>query len=149
MTIFVIWLLKTFGVLWVLGGAFVIRQSWVEIFLDRAIDKVETLSKALGADGPDVPNDPGRAYWLLVGGILTVLSGIGLIVTHRYVLIPLSLLVVQQGLYAWRQWRMAERADSEEAAEDARMTPQARNGAIIAVGVWVVVLSLAWTGAIG
>lgn len=152
MTMFLIWLLKIFGVLWVVGGAFVIRECWRERGLDRAIEKLDELSEELGVgtdDGEeDIPFDPGRTNWLLVGGVLTLVSGLVLVFPFWWGVWVLSGLVLHQSLYAWRQFVLARAAKSPEAANEAAMTPSARNGAMIAVGVWILFSSLVWTGAV-
>lgn len=144
-----VWVLRLMGVIWIIGGVFVIQTARTTILIDRATDKIERLTGELGVSLDDQPvasseQDRGRDRWLLIGGILTLVCGAGLVASSRLVLVPLTLLVVHQGLYARRQWIMSSLASNEEDAEEARMTSTAQNGAITAVVVWLVVGWLTW-----
>lgn len=134
-----VWVLKAIGLLWFVGAFVVIRQSRLELVIDDATSKIEKIEADLSSefDALSRPADRARAYWLLVGGVLTLLSGIGLMASHRYVVVPLTLLVLHQGVYAWRQnWRSKNATDAETAETEA-MSPQAQNGALSALVVWI------------
>ena len=149
-----VWALRLFGVLWIVGGIFTIHQARTSAFLDRAIGTLEEAADRF-ADGddhdslePDSTLDVARSYLLLTGGVLTLASGAAMVITRPWMLVPLTLLIVHQGLYALRQHRRVKRAQSEDEAEEAAMSPQARNGAVTAVVVWLVAMSLVSTGSL-
>lgn len=126
--------LQVFGVLWAIGGAFVINEMRLALFVDKAIDQIELGVESIGVEA----EDRGRTYWLLIGGVLTLLSGAGLMAASPYALIPLVILVAHQGLYAWRQYRLSRQAlekGNDDLAEEAEMSPAARKGAVTSVFV--------------
>jgi len=142
-----IWALRAIGILWLLGGAFVIREMWLARSIDRAIDRIEDLTAELSAGDqpmPAAPEDRGRQMWLLTGGILTFIAGAALVAGSPLSLIPLTLLIIHQVFYLIRQARRVRQARSDEEAEDAKVTISARNGALTALAVWVVSLTLHW-----
>lgn len=53
---------------------------------------------------------------LMAGGILTFISGIGLMGASQVVLVLLTLLVIYYGFYMWRQHKRVKLASSSEEA---------------------------------
>jgi hypothetical protein len=136
-------LLQLFGALWMAGGAIVVNQARLDIFADKSLSELNRIIGELGEDPEHEPTDKGRSYWLLSGGILTLVSGAGLFAASPLALYPLTALVVHQGVYAWRQNRLQQHAlksGDREQAQEAAMSPTARNGAITSVVIWAVAL---------
>ena len=88
------WMLKGFGLLWVIGGVFTLFQTRTSKLLDGMLNQVT-------GENPDglVP-----LFGFVTGG-LTVLCGIGLFLLQPWVVGPLCLLVLAQIVYFWLKRR--------------------------------------------
>lgn len=119
MNIFVLlleWALRAFGVFWVLGGALTLQHA-------RRANLIDTALEALTQE----QEDRLVTQFLWIGGVLTLLSGAGLALATRWVLVPLVLLLLSQGLYFAIQERRFAQAKTAEDREDAEIAPTTRN----------------------
>ncbi|MEP0872376.1 hypothetical protein NDA01_21410 [Trichocoleus desertorum AS-A10] len=123
------WLLRCFGVFWVLGGALTMQKARQAHFLDTALEAI-TQEK----------EDRLVSRFIFIGGILTLLSGVGLAFASRWALIPLGLLTGSQVLYFAIQNRRFTQAKTEEDQEEARIAPTTRNAFKLTVVVVIVAL---------
>jgi len=139
---FLTWALRILGVLWMFGGFIVVREARMSLFAGDAITKIEAMTAPSDDDKTDplteVPSDRPRDLWLLAGGLLTFISGAGLVAASPVVMIPMTALLLHQFVYAWRQHRRVAAAVSVAGRSAEAMTRTARNGAITAVIVWMV-----------
>ena len=143
-------ILRLFGLLWIIGGIIVIKNARFSSLIDRAFLHIES-----GFDATDNPViDLGRDHWLLVGGVLTFISGAALVAASFLVLVPLTFMVFHQGLYVIRQSQKVETASSEDEAAEAAISKSSRNGAITALAIWIIAMFLYtksfldWTAAV-
>ena len=125
------WLLRIFGVFWMIGGAVTFHQALQASFMDSALEAI-TQEK----------EDRLVSRFLFVSALLTLLSGIGLALARRWVLLPLALLTLSQFVYFAIQRKRFTQAKTEEEREEARIASATRN----AFGVSLVVLSAALIG---
>jgi hypothetical protein len=80
MTAIVLAILRVVGLIWAIGAVFIMKNA-----------------RAAG--------DSEAARWVFVGGALTFVAGLLLMVASRWAAIPAVLLVIQQGLFHWYQVR--------------------------------------------
>ena len=137
------WLLRAIGLLWLFGGIAVIVQVRRHQPLEDALDQLEALAAELpsGADegddeGDEPVADPGRNRWMIAGGVLTALTGVGLLLAARWVMGPLTALLLHQLLYVRRQDRKVAAARTAEGAEIASVSRAAWRAARFTVLVW-------------
>jgi hypothetical protein len=136
-------LFRAIGALWVVGGVFLLRQLWVNRDLDQAMRMLE---KALGESSED---DHGRARWMAVGGVLTVLTGAAMLLALKLSVALLAALILHQMLYFIRQRRRELAARNAADAEEAQPSIQTRNAFIFSLGVAVLAAWLLYRGQLG
>lgn len=142
--------LRVFGALYVVGAVFLFRQLRADAFMDRAIEQLE----AMAADfeerpaPPRPPEDPGRTAWMAAGGVLLIVAGVTMTLGLRVSVVALAVLTLHQMAYFVRQRRRELRAASAEEAEEARPTPEARNGFISGLIMLVLAAGLERAGAL-
>lgn len=146
-----VWVLRVFGVMYVVGAVFMVRQLRMDAFLDRAIAQIETMTDQIAADLEQKaptrsalpPDDPGRRAWLMSGAVLLFVVGVAMAIGHRIAVPLMALLVVQQLAYFIRQRRRELRAATPAEAADARPANTTRNGLY-----WCLILTVfaAWLG---
>ncbi len=151
-----VWVLRAFGVPYVLGAVFMVRQLRMDSFLDRAISQIETMTDAIAADLEEKaptrsklpPDDPGRRVWLMSGAVLLFIAGVAMAIGHRIAVPLMVLLVAQQLAYFTRQRRRELRATTPEKAADARPAQSTRNGLYWCLILTVFAAWLGWQGAL-
>lgn len=121
------WLLRLFGVFWILGGFLTLQQARQSNFLDTALEKIT-----------QKPEDRLVTRFLWICGSFTLCSGLGLALANRLALLPLILLVLVQGIYLTIQARRFDRAQTDEAREDAQISSATRNAFGVSLGVTIV-----------
>ncbi len=134
------WGFRAFGALYAVGGAFVVNNMRTMLFLSRSIDKLEQMMRE--ANQPSLlandPEDRGRFWWLLAGGVLTFLTGIAMLAGSRLCIYLLLAMIGHQAMYLGRQHRrmLAARDDFQvEDAAPARSTWNAFGWTFLVFGV--------------
>ncbi|MBD2028185.1 hypothetical protein [Leptolyngbya sp. FACHB-711] len=123
------WLLRLFGVFWILGGLLTLQQARQSNFFDTALEKIT-----------QKPEDRLVTRFLWIVGSFTLCSGLGLALASRWALLPLALLLVVQGVYFATQSRRFDRAQDAEAREDAQISSTTRNAFGVSLGVALVAI---------
>lgn len=131
------WLLRLFGVFWILGGCYALRQAQLANLLDSAMEKISMQSE-----------DRLVSRFLFLGSLLTLISGIGLAMGSRWALLPLGLLVVSQILYFAMQDHRFRNASSQEARQDATINPATVNAFKVTLVISALALVGQWMGAL-
>jgi hypothetical protein len=129
------WSLRGFGLFWIVGSALAFQKAREAALID----------KLLGALS-GTPEDPLVTRFLFAGSILTLVSGAGLAAGSGWALLPLGLLVVSQLLYFHLKGRAFRRAATDEAREEARVSPATRNAFVTSVGVTLLTLMAVQVG---
>ncbi|HEY9694427.1 MAG TPA: hypothetical protein V6D15_19670 [Oculatellaceae cyanobacterium] len=122
-------LLRIFGIFWVIGGAFTLQQARYASFMDDALEAI-TQEK----------EDRFVGRFLFTGALLTILSGIGLALASRWVLLPLALLILSQCVYFAIQRQRFVQAKTDEERDEARITSATRNAFLVSLVVAIIAL---------
>ena len=125
--------LRLFGCLYAVAAVFLLNMLRTHVFMDRAIDTLDRITTELAAAAgetpkPSAPNDGGRTWWMVAGGVLLLAAGAVMALGLRVSVIALGLLVLHQLAYFVRQRRRELAAATPEDALDARPTQATRNG---------------------
>lgn len=118
--------LRLFGLFWILGGIFTIRQGFMNNFIDQALEQI-TQEK----------EDKMDTYFVLTCGFLTVINGIGLFLAYKFVTISLILLVVVQVAIFQFKERKFSQAKSAEEKENYTIQSSTKNAFTVS---WVITL---------
>jgi hypothetical protein len=121
-------LLQTFGLFWMIGGIFAFQQA-------QQLQVIDTAIEALSNEKQDKLFN----YFLYIGSGLTFLCGLGLVVSSRWVLIPLILLIILQLVYFGIQNRRLSLAVDAEAKLDAQVNPETIRAFWVSVAVAIAV----------
>jgi hypothetical protein len=119
------WVFRGLGALYAVGGAYVVHNLRLMLFLSRSVDKLEQMLREAGQPSMQRydPEDRGRLWWLLAGGIITFVSGIAMLAASRLSTWLLVLLLIHQALYLVRQTRRVKAAQTYRAVDEAMPTP--------------------------
>lgn len=145
-----VWVLRGFGVLYVVGAVFLFRHLRVYALVDDATQRIEMMTREIEGEETPPPDhaDKARNGWLAAGGVLTALAGVAMIFALRMSLVFLVLVVIHQIAYFIRQRHMEITAPTPEAALDARPTQATRNGFYTCLALTVLAAWLEWKGAL-
>jgi len=123
---FLEWVLQVFGLLWMVGGVFAFRQAQMADLIDNALESL-TLEK----------EDRLINRFLFIGAILTFLSGLGLLLLSKWVLIPIIPLVGSQLIYFGIEQQRRKSAKTEDEWEEAEINPATVNAFWVSVVVTI------------
>ncbi len=149
-----VWVLRGFGVLYVLGGLFGARAFWLTGRHEAELDVMLDTLDAINAENEGAPAPPkretdlGRQYWLLAGSLLLIPAGAAMALAHRLAVPLLAVVIVQQLFYFMRQRRRELAAANAEHADEARPAPATVNGFYSCLGVTLLAAWLSWRGAL-
>jgi hypothetical protein len=116
--------LQLFGLFWMVGGVFTFRQAQMADLIDKALEALTQQKE-----------DRLINRFLLIGSILTFLSGLGLFALSRWALIPILLLVGSQVVYFIVKQQRMKVAKTAEEKEEAQVNPSTLNAFRVSVGV--------------
>lgn len=152
-----VWVLRAFGVLYLIGGVFAARQSWFWARLGPDMTKLARMMRDIGEEAGE-PNeaagdliagaDHGRPWWVFTGSLLLIAAGAAMALGHASSVLLLSLIIVHQMLYFIRQRRLELRASTPEAAAEARPERSTVSGFFWALIVAALAAWLRWQGAL-
>jgi hypothetical protein len=142
-------LLRIVGVLWIVGGGFLLHQLWLNSRLDPMIEKLDRMAREMGApdSGKPLDIDNGRERWMAAGAVILILAGIAMGLGHRTSVLLLAAAIIHQMLYFIRQ-RRRELRSSVEDAPDERPSRQTINAFFFSLIVAVLAGWLYWRGAL-
>ncbi len=149
-----VWVLRAWGLLYLLAGLWGMRQSFFWGRLEPDMDKLLDMMDAMRADtegqppAPPRKTDHNRHWWLFSGCVLLALAGGAMIVAHRSAAVLLALLIVHQMIYFIRQRRRELTAGGPEEAEEARPAQSTVNGFFVALVIALMTGWLYWRGAL-
>jgi hypothetical protein len=151
-----VWVLRAFGALYLIGGLWMARQMWFWARLSpdmrRLGQALESLSADMGGENAEVrelaETDRGQVWWLFVGALITAMAGAAMLLAHRSAVPLLAAIILHQMLYFVRQRRRELAAKTPEAAAEARPDPSTVNGFFSALVMAVLAAWLLHEGAL-
>jgi hypothetical protein len=151
-----VWVLRAFGVLYIVGGVLGARQAWFWARIEPDLDRVTRILQSYDPKGDEdslqdeniAQEDRGRQWWLLAGCVMLIPTGIAMLVSHQVAVLLLSLTIVHQLFYFARQRRRELKAPNVATAEDARVERSTINGFYALLIVTVLAAWLFWQGAL-
>jgi len=129
------WLLRGFGVFWIVGSGFAFHKARETALIDHVLGAIS-----------GTPEDPLVRRFLFVGSVLTLFSGMGLLLATAWALLPLALLVGSQLIYfeLMRRKRAMARADEEQ--EEAQVSDATRQAFLLSVALTLAAGVAVWLG---
>ncbi|HWA21856.1 MAG TPA: hypothetical protein VG735_05615 [Caulobacterales bacterium] len=142
-------LLRIVGVLWIVGGGFLLHRLWLNSRLDPMIEKLDRMAREMGApdSGKPLDIDNNRERWMAVGAIFLMLAGIAMGLGHRAAIPLLAAVIMHQLLYFIRQRRRELRVSVEDAPGE-QPSRQTINAFFFSLIVVVLAGWLYWRGAL-
>jgi hypothetical protein len=129
--------LRAMGAVWVVGAIFLLRQLWINSKLDPMIAALEKAAEDLREQAGEPPVEPkkkqplvdnARERWLVVGALMTIVSGVAMAAGHRSAMFLLAATILHQLLYFVRQFRREKAAPDEVSAVQERPSTETVNG---------------------
>ena len=120
--------LRVFGLFWIVGGIFDLKKARESQFIDTCIAQIEQ-KKA----------DYFITNFIFIGGFLTLLSGIGLLINNDGVIIILLILIVSQLIYFKMKNRKFLRAESQEEKEEYAINSSTYNAFLTSIYITIIV----------
>ncbi|MGI0479859.1 hypothetical protein ACN4EE_03630 [Geminocystis sp. CENA526] len=99
--------LRLFGLFWIAGGIFAIKTARDSQFMDTCLEQLEQKKV-----------DRLVTNFMFIGGILTLLSGIGLLINQDAVIFVLLILIISQLIYFDIKKKRFAQAITEEEKEE-------------------------------
>lgn len=124
--------LRLFGCFWLVGGSLSLQAA-------RQASLIDTMLEAITRE----KEDRLTSRFLLTGAVLTLLSGLGLALSSRWVFFPLGLLVLAQAVYFFIKEQRFRHATTDEQREAATIAPATEQAFIVSMVVMIVTF-LAW-----
>lgn len=113
-----------------IGGVLTFQAARQSLFMDKVLDALS----------PE-PEDRLVSYFLLMSAPLTFLSGLGLLVTSRWVLIPLGVLVISQIIYFLLKNQRLSKAKTPEEYEEHQVQSTTRNAFIVSLIIFALAIA--------
>lgn len=148
------WVLRGFGLLYLVGGFIGARQSWFWARITPSMNKFMRVAEDFTADveGREpkrvAEEDRGRPWWMFVGCLLLVAAGAAMLFAHSLSVLFLALIIVHQLLYFVRQRGRELAAKTPEQALEARPNSATINGFFAALLMAVMAAWLHHEGAL-
>lgn len=119
--------LRVFGLFWIAGGIFALKKARESQFIDTCIGQIEQ-KKA----------DYFITNFVFIGGFLTLLSGIGLLINNDGVIIILLILIISQLIYFKMKNRKFLKAESEEEREEYSINSSTYNAFLTSIYITII-----------
>ncbi|BBE50683.1 hypothetical protein OYT1_ch1123 [Ferriphaselus amnicola] len=129
------WLLRGFGAFWIVGSGIAFHKAREAALMDQVLGALA-----------GTPEDPLVTRFLFVGSVLTLFSGMGLVLATAWALLPLVLLVSSQLIYFGLMRRKLARARTEEEREEARVQASTRRAFKLSVALTLAAGVAVWLG---
>jgi hypothetical protein len=150
------WVLRIFGVLYLIGGLFMARQMWFWARITPSMAKFGEAVRSFNAEfGEDAEaaeelaeSDRNRPWWLFVGALITAAAGLAMMLAHWLAVPLLAAIIVHQLIYFVRQRRRELAAKTPDAAAEARVDNATVNGFFAALVMAVLAAWLYHAGAL-
>lgn len=120
--------LKVFGLFWIAGGIFALKTAKESKLMDSFLEQLEQKKV-----------DPLVTNFMFIGGFLTLLSGIGLLINNDGVIIILLSLIISQLIYFNIKNKKFLKAKSEEEREEYSVNPSTYNAFLTSIYITILV----------
>lgn len=120
--------LKIFGLFWIAGGIFALKTAKESKLMDSFLEQLEQKKV-----------DPLVTNFMFIGGFLTLLSGIGLLINNDGVIIILLSLIISQLIYFNIKNKKFLKAKSEEEREEYSVNPSTYNAFLTSIYITILV----------
>lgn len=120
--------LRIFGLFWIAGGIFALKTAKESRFMDTCLEQIQQKKV-----------DHLVTNFMFIGGFLTLLSGIGLLINNDGVIIILVILIISQLIYFNIKKRKFIRAESEEEREEYSINSSTYNAFLTSIYLTIIV----------
>ncbi|MBL1208641.1 hypothetical protein [Geminocystis sp. GBBB08] len=120
--------LRIFGLFWIAGGILALKTAKESCFLDTCLEQIQQKKV-----------DHLVTNFMFIGGFLTLLSGIGLLINNDGVVIILVTLIISQLIYFNIKKRKFMRAESEEEREEYSINSSTYNAFLTSIYLSIIV----------
>jgi len=127
--------LRGFGVFWIVGSGFAFHKARETALIDHVLGAIS-----------GTPEDPLVRRFLFVGSVLTLFSGMALVLATAWALLPLVLLVGSQLIYFGLKRRKRVRARTDEERDDAQVSDSTRRAFLLSVALTLATGVAVWLG---
>ncbi|BAQ65700.1 hypothetical protein GM3709_2465 [Geminocystis sp. NIES-3709] len=117
-----------FGLFWIVGGIFTLKAARESEFMDTCLEQLEQKKV-----------DRLVSNFMFIGGFLTLLSGIGLLINSDTVIIILLILSISQFIYFDIKKKKFNQAKSEEEREEYSIKSSTYNAFITTIYITIIV----------
>lgn len=146
---FLVWVLRAFGALYLIGGIWGARQAWFWARMGPDLNRLSAIADELTeTKGKPIDPDIARNWWVFSGAVLLIFAGAAMLLAHASAVLLLSAIIVHQMLYFLRQRRRELAAPSPEDAEEARPQRATVNGFFSGLVMAVLAAWLYYEGAL-
>lgn len=121
--------LRLFGIFWIAGGIFTLKSAKESQFMDTCLEQLEQKKV-----------DQLVSNFMFIGGILTLLSGIGLLINQDAVIFILLMLIISQWVYFDIKKKRFAQAKTEEEKEEYTINSTTYNAFLTSIYIAIIVM---------
>ncbi|WP_017296169.1 hypothetical protein [Geminocystis herdmanii] len=121
--------LKLFGIFWIAGGMFALKSAKESQFMDTCLEQLQQKKV-----------DRLVSNFMLIGGILTLLSGIGLLMNQDGVIFILLMLIISQLIYFDTKKKRFAKAKTDEEKEEYTIQSTTYNAFLTSIYITIIVV---------
>lgn len=121
--------LRLFGLFWIAGGIFTLKSAKESQFMDTCLEQLEQKKV-----------DRLVTNFMFMGGGLTLLSGIGLLMNQDGVILILLMLIISQFIYFDTKKKRFAKAKTEEEKEEYTINSTTYNAFLTSIYITIIVV---------
>lgn len=121
--------LRLFGIFWIAGVIFTLKSARESQFMDTCLEQLEQKKV-----------DRLVSNFMFIGGILTLLSGIGLLINQDAVIFILLMLIISQWVYFDIKKKRFAQAKTEEEKEEYTINSTTYNAFLTSIYITIIVV---------
>jgi uncharacterized membrane protein len=121
--------LRLFGLFWIAGGIFTLKSAKESQFMDTCLEQLEQKKV-----------DRLITNFMFIGGFLTLLSGIGLLINQDAVIFILLILIISQWIYFDIKKKRFASAKTEEEKEEYTINSTTYNAFLTSIYIAIIVV---------
>lgn len=121
--------LRVFGIFWIAGGIFTLKNAREAQFMDTCLEQLEQKKV-----------DRLVSNFMIIGGILTLLSGIGLLINQDGITVILLMLIISQWIYFDIKKKRFAQAKTLEEKEEYTINSTSYNAFLTSIYITIIVI---------